>query len=250
MQRVCECSQNAASAIMGGRNMQKLIRAYIYSAGSLLLALAAALFLVNFLKTPLDFVPVRDLFFNLQLPALFWILGGILVIAALFCLFGRQATLQLTCVLWLSINLIVCRISLPFLGVKGGVKGYLGGMADAFGVSTSTMAALLAMAVWYLFIGSLIAMALVWASERMKRANPGIKTVCAQCGGHIEFPLQNLGQKIFCPHCGETITLQAPGNLKMSCVLCGGHIEFPAYALGQQIPCPHCTKTITLLKLV
>jgi hypothetical protein len=247
-QHCCECSQNTASAIMGGRNMQKLIRAYICSAGALLLALATALFLVNFQETPLDFVPARDLVFNLQLPTLFWILGGILGITALFCLFGDQTTLQLIHVLWLSISLMVYRLSLLFLGVNGGVKGWLGEMADAFGVSTSTMGALLAMAVWYLFIGSSITITFVWASERMKRANPSMKMVCAQCGGHIEFFLRNLGQQIPCPHCQKTITLRKPDFLKTTCFFCKEHIEFPAHAIGQKIRCPHCKMDITLLE--
>jgi predicted RNA-binding Zn-ribbon protein involved in translation (DUF1610 family) len=101
----------------------------------------------------------------------------------------------------------------------------------------------------YLLIGGFLLLLWSWLQKftaKMEKAL--LKTTCAHCGGHIAFLPQSLGQKIPCPHCGESITLEVPGNLKMSCVLCGGHIEFPGHALGQKIPCPHCTKTITLLK--
>jgi uncharacterized paraquat-inducible protein A len=75
------------------------------------------------------------------------------------------------------------------------------------------------------------------------------KAFCPACGGHVKFPIQNLGQQIACPHCKAVMTLQSPGELmKMTCVLCGGHVEFPVHAAGQKILCPHCAKSITLLK--
>lgn len=226
--------------------MEKLIRAYIYSAGALLLAMATAFFLARIRETPLDFVPVSDPVFNLPLPTLFGILGAVLLLTSLLCLFGGQATLQLTHALWLSLNLMVYGLSLAHMGVIGGVKGYLGEVADVFGVSTRTMATLLAIAVWYLFLGSSIALIMVWAAERMRRANPRIKMACAQCGGHIEFFLRNCGQEIPCPHCQTAITLRKPDLLAMSCFFCQGHIKFPTHALGQRISCPHCRMDITL----
>jgi len=229
--------------------MEKLIRAYIYSAGSLLLALATVLMLANFQRQPTDFIPVRDMVLNLQLPALFWILGGMVLLAALLCLFGRQTNLQLGIVLWLATNLIVYRIGLHYMGAKGGVQGYLGEMSDVFGLSTGTMSGLLIAAVWYLVIGSLIAMTLAWAAEKIgsNRAKLSIKMACAQCGGHIEFFLRNLGQKISCPHCQNRITLCKPEeSLKMACFFCHEHIAFPVHAIGEKIPCPHCNMDITL----
>src|ERR1700679_4370940 len=119
--------------------MEKLIRAYIYSAGSLLLALATGFILANFQKQLADFVPAREMVLNLQLPALFWIMGVMFLITAFFCLFGRKSNLQATIVLWLAMNLIVYRIGLHYMGAKGGMNGYLGEMADVFGFSTGTM---------------------------------------------------------------------------------------------------------------
>jgi hypothetical protein len=39
------------------------------------------------------------------------------------------------------------------------------------------------------------------------------KIGCALCGDHIEFPVDNAGEMICCPHCGGKITLQVP-NVK------------------------------------
>jgi hypothetical protein len=186
---------------------------------------------------------------NLQLPVLFWTVGGMLLMTALFCLFGRQTNLQLTIVLWLATNLIVYRIGLHYMGAKGGVQGYLGEMGDAFGASTSVMSWLLAVSVGYLFVGSSLVMILAWTSEKVEinRAKSSLKIACAHCGGHIEFFLRNLGQRIPCPHCQATITLSKPEkSIKMACFFCKGRIEFPSYAVGQKIPCPHCKIDITL----
>ena len=69
---------------------------------------------------------------------------------------------------------------------------------------------------------------------------------CPGCGIHIRFALQNLGQRIPCPHCRKMITLREPDLLKMVCLYCKQHVEFPPHAIGQRIPCPHCKKEITL----
>jgi hypothetical protein len=227
--------------------MQKVISAYIYSAGSLLLALATALVLANLHKQPLDFVPAHELLFDLRLPVLFWIVAGILTIVALQCLFGRQTGLQLTLLLWMASNLVVYRLGLHYMGAKGGVRGYLGELADVFGCSTVTMTGLLTLAVGYLLLGSLLSMLMERAWEIDKRTNPSMKMICAQCGGHIQFSLRNLGQIIPCPHCEDNITLRHPDEtLKIPCYFCHEHIEFPAHALGRKIKCPHCGKEIPL----
>jgi len=46
-----------------------------------------------------------------------------------------------------------------------------------------------------------------------------IKGACRQCGGHLEFPADAVGQTITCPHCGNTTVLIAPnlpGNPRIS----------------------------------
>lgn len=47
------------------------------------------------------------------------------------------------------------------------------------------------------------------------------KCACQHCGGHIEFPVQGLGHKIACPHCGERTLLSraAPVEIGGGCVV-------------------------------
>lgn len=229
--------------------MEKFIRIHLYSVGAWLLALTTVLVLANLQGQPSDYVPVRDPFFGLRLPVLYWIAGGISLVAAVYCLFGRQTGLQLGLVLWLAANMLVASLGLRFMDAKGGLRGYLGEMSDVFGMSTGAMSWLLTISMGYLFIGSLIAVAIPLVSRRIaiRRSKIRPKMACAWCGGHLEFALANLGQKISCPQCARSITLRRPDeNLKIACFFCGGHIEFPPHAIGEKMPCPHCKMDITL----
>ena len=76
--------------------------------------------------------------------------------------------------------------------------------------------------------------AVLVVAETSKATDKSLKMSCSSCGGHIKFAVQNLGQRIACPHCQTAITLRQPENLKMSCFFCKGHIEFPSHALGQK----------------
>lgn len=229
--------------------MQKLIQLYNRSAGVLLLALATALFVVN-LTRPHDFVSVRDPLANLPETLCFWILGVIALRIAHNCLFGERTWLQLMQALWFSMNLVIYRVGMHFVGATVGIKGYVGEMAEAFGVSGGTMASLLTISLCYLFFGGLAITPLVWALDSTEAVSPALKMCCPTCGGHIKFAAQNIGVQIHCPHCQAAIVLRQPDEkLKMTCVLCGEHIEFPAHSLGQKISCPQCAKTITLLNL-
>jgi len=161
----------------------------------------------------------------------------------LACIFMRQSRLKLAIVLWFATYLIIYWLGLQWQGIHN-TCGYTGTLAQTFNLSNGVANSLLNFLFLYLFIVS--ATLLIWDFLAKPEEVP-FKATCAHCGRHIAFSPQNLGRRIPCPHCRETITLQVQGNLKMSCVLCGGHIEFPVYALGEKIPCPHCAKSITLL---
>ena len=42
------------------------------------------------------------------------------------------------------------------------------------------------------------------------------KCACAQCGGHIEFPVEAVGQSVACPHCGTLTALAVAAPAKKS----------------------------------
>jgi DNA-directed RNA polymerase subunit RPC12/RpoP len=224
-----------------------LIRIFIYSAGALLLAAASAAFMTNWASV--GFGTSHDPIFMITVRRLFWIFGGIGSAVALVCLFGRQISIQLILILWLSINLVIYR-----LGLHGDFRGYLDNLSHVFGIFPNTAYELLKMMVLYMLMGSSISLLLPWAWIRIQKfpviTNEHIKNSCPSCGGRIEFPVHEIGRKTACPHCQMVITLRKSENLKMSCFFCKEHIGFPSHALGQKIRCPHCNMHITLKEQV
>jgi len=223
----------------------EMIRFFTNSAGFLLLASGVAMFISDGAST--GFVPPRDPILGISMTTVFWIVGAVESAVGLFCLFGKQTWLKTGLTLWLALNFLAYQLGLFWTVGPRSFNGYWGSLADAFHITPGTASWALTVVFSYLLIGS--SALLVWSRLQkfpVQAEETFFKTACASCGGHIKFSGQNVGQKIACPHCRSTITLQA-GDLKMSCVLCGGHIEYPAHALGQKIPCPHCRATITLL---
>ncbi|HTB84245.1 MAG TPA: hypothetical protein VK742_11370 [Candidatus Sulfotelmatobacter sp.] len=222
--------------------MQKVVSIFTNSAGALLLALASALFLINW-TSPVDVVLPHDPIFQMPLSELFWIIGGITAVAGLICFFNERATISALMVLWLGFCFLVIRVGLWVAGCHG-LAGYLGGFTYNFGVTANTTGVMADFVFIYLFIGGCI---MLWLGRRLPAPVEFQKMSCPACGGHVKFPLRNLGQKIDCPHCRATVALRNPEErLKSSCFFCQGHIEFPAHSIGTKMPCPHCKKDITL----
>jgi len=200
----------------------KSIRYFHYSAGALLLAVAAASFFSSRVGATIILPP--DPVFTISIRNLFWILSGICLAVGVFTLAGKPRFMRVMVIAGLATVLLIYRLGCLWHGVHG-LGGYLGSFSDAFGVSAATAGIMAEVTLVYLVLGSYFALAFLWWQNR-----------------------RDAGQQIPGPNCQAAISLPASGNLKMSCVLCGGHIEFPAHAIGQQIQCPHCAKTITLSK--
>lgn len=226
-----------------------LPRLFIYSAGVLLLAAVLGMFFS--IEAGRGLIHPHEPLSGINLPVFFSIVGGLELAVALICLFGQNALLQTSLVLWLAINLGVYQGGLWWLGISGGFKGYLGGVSGAFGISVGIADLILKILVLYLLTGSLFSLLWSWAkkppAEPQDNVDGDLKTVCPSCGGHIRFASQNLGQKIPCPHCQKETILRKSGLLKMSCYFCKEHIEFPSHAIGHKMRCPHCKNDITLL---
>jgi predicted RNA-binding Zn-ribbon protein involved in translation (DUF1610 family) len=221
--------------------MQKAISIFTLSAGALLLALASALFLINW-TGPADLVQPRDPLFFMPLDELFWIIGGIAMVLALLCFFSERPTLPIMLLAWFAFNFWIYRLGLLAEGCRS-LTGFLGGFPRALGISSQAATVMGDLFFASLLIGSCTAL---WLSRRLPQPVEYQKMSCPACGIHIRFDDRNLGQKIPCPQCQKTMTLRKPENLKMSCFFCQEHIEFPAHALGQKIKCPHCNNDVTL----
>lgn len=107
-----------------------------------MLFVATALFLVN-LTSPADLSPINDPVFHAPVSRWFWIVGGLALAVASVCLFARNGRLQTTSVMLFALAFLGSRISVSVLGVSNGFKGYLGPLADAFGIQAGTADTLL-----------------------------------------------------------------------------------------------------------
>ena len=182
----------------------KAVRFFTNLAGALLLAVALAMFIANWASAGLT--QPHDPVLMISMRNLFWIVGAIALVVAMVCLFGEQVWLKTTLVLWLAMNLFAYQIGFLWKGSHAGFSVYLNSLAGAFGMTSRTAYLILGIVFLCLLVGSSASLLWLW------RDNTGgyLKNACARCGKHIEFPAQGIGQKIVCPHCGTTITLQRP----------------------------------------
>jgi hypothetical protein len=236
------------------------IQIFILCAGVILLAGALVRFLIAAgneqelaLPDPMLGIPLR------------WavlIVGALELTVAWFCLFGKHLGLRIGWLAWLATVYVVFGIALIWQHCPPQAT-CIGSLTDPLRLSHGVTGYFQEFLPFGLVLGSYAAIFTFWLSKESRTARKvaarqfaeerdavaGLqKMSCPSCGGHVKFPVQNIGQQIPCPHCQTAITLrQSDENLKMTCVLCGGHIEFPPHAIGQKIPCPHCAKNITLL---
>ncbi len=223
----------------------KYIQYFLQSVEALLLAAALAFLLGNI--AGIGHLHPHDPLLAIPIPVLFWIFGSMSLAIMWLYLLGQKASFKLMAILWFAVNLLVYQVG-SYL-YRGNLGPYLQDIAVAFAVPSSWVDALLQIMTAYLLLGSSISLFSLWYCQTphmLKALAKFQKMSCPACGGHIRFVIQNIGQKIPCPHCQKTITLRKQENLKMSCFFCEGHIEFPPHALGQKMSCPHCEKDITL----
>jgi uncharacterized CHY-type Zn-finger protein len=243
-------------------NLNKLTTFFTASAGAILLAMASALFVIN-VTGPTDLITPHDPIFGLPIKAIYWTFVGLALAVALDILFGTKPFRPMLLLAWLTTNFLIYRIGLISFGSHG-LTGFFGGFPYAFGMPARVANGLIQAIMGYLFIGSY---GTLWSLARQQNEDKAplpaelktlliqprneaiirtLKISCTVCGGHIEFPTNSFGEKIPCPHCHTSITLQKARNLKILCPACAGRIEFPEYAIGETIPCPHCKTAITL----
>jgi len=219
-----------------------LLPCFILSAGGILL-LTGTVKVLNFLANP-QAPDMTDPVFAMQFRHLVVLVGLAEMVVACLCLFTSKRTLSLGLLTWLVATLAAYRIGIWTMGWHH-PYAWVAGWINGLDISPRAADLIIGVTSAYLLIGSI---AMLWLERRMVQSAKFLKMSCPSCGVHIKFAIQNLGQKISCPHCQKETILRKPENLKMSCVLCGGHIEFPPHSIGQKIQCPHCAKSITLLK--
>ena len=133
---------------------EKAIKGFIHSAGVIFLFVATGLFLVNVTSQP-DLAPPNDPIFQIPVPVLFWIVGVVCLAMSAGCLFLKDTMLQVGLIVFLAIGYLGARLGLALLDISNGFTGYLGPLANAFGIQAGTADALLIVASFYLLSGCL-----------------------------------------------------------------------------------------------
>lgn len=145
--------------------MQKAISIFLSSAGTLLLVLATALFLIN-CTSPIGLVTPHEPIFSISIRDLFWVVGGIFFLLALICLFAERPTLSISLLTLVTITFWNYRIGLLVNGCHN-LKGFLGGFTFAFGISADIADMSFDMIFAFLLGGSCLAL---WAMRRLPRS--------------------------------------------------------------------------------
>lgn len=190
----------------------KLNSIFAVSAGVMLLALATAMFISNGVAA--GFVQPHDPLLLVSMRNVFWLLGLIELAVALVCLFGHELWLKLGLIFWISMTLVIYQFGLLWVSGPRSLGGYWGDLAYAFGVSPNAVCWILRAIFLYLLAGNVV----LAAGSRVEKvlakwrntANCYLKNSCGRCGGHIEFPVSGVGQRISCPHCAAALTLRRP----------------------------------------
>lgn len=178
------------------------------SAGALLWALAAAMFIS--IVAGDGWVTPRDPLFKVSMAAVFWAVGTADLVVGLVCLFSKQAWLKVTLILWLAINFLAYQLGLSWFVGPHSFGGYWGNLAAAFHVTPGTAYWTSVLVYVYLLSGSVVSLLWPLWHNLKKDAEGYFKMSCPNCGGHIEFPVHGIGLGIACPHCAAAITLQGP----------------------------------------
>jgi hypothetical protein len=236
----------------------KWMRAFILSAGGVLLAAALIRFLIVVGNAPVLAQPEPLLGMPLRYAVLF--VGIIELFIALICLFGKRTGVQISLLVWLSTNLSVFWIGLILQHCQP-QDTCIGRFGDPLRIYNGITRYVLDLIPFLLVLGGYAVGLSFWfsadarterliaAQQRAEERDAAVglqKMSCPSCGIHIKFATQNLGDTIRCPQCQNGITLRKPDILKMPCFFCEGHIEFPSHAIGEKMPCPHCKMGITL----
>jgi len=230
-------------------SIDRVTRGFLVVAGGVLLTGVAMLVVGNLSSAAVPSPP--DPVLRVPLRLVLWLAAGLMLAAALFTLWGGRTEWQLGVVLSLAAGYWIYRMAARRAGCEdAGV--YFAPVADVFGLSGGALLGLADVSFGAMFRGGVTV--LLWPGRRALEARrrreekEQVKTCCPVCGGHLQFAIQNAGQKISCPHCANIVTLAACEQIKISCYFCKGHIQFPVSAAGRKIPCPHCRKEITLMR--
>lgn len=135
------------------------LRLFLVSAGVLLLATACAKFLSAASNSGM--LKEVDPLFGVSFRTIFWTVGTLEAVLAVFCFFGSRAILNTSLVAWLATNFLFYRFALKSIDYRKPC-GCLGNLTDALHVSPETADVAMKMVLGYLLIGSYAGLLWLW----------------------------------------------------------------------------------------
>ena len=206
----------------------KQIKFFIHSAGSILLAAALIRFVIAVLQLPTGFL--ARAFARISCYAVLMV-GGIELVVAMICLFGRQTGTTIVVPARPAAHQLHGLSDWPVLGGTATVPaGRLHWQPDPNRSRSAWNNRIYHRGYSVLFVvGQLRGRNLALAARRQNEKNRcNIKNVLSFLWHPYQVRPPNPGEKIPCPQCQPGITLRKPDLLKMACFFCQEHIEFPA----------------------
>jgi len=140
-----------------------LIRLFIRSAGLLFLVTAVAKFVAAGGSALV--LHKRDPVLGIPFGTVFWIVGGIEVVVAFYCFFGKRPLLQSGVIAWLATNFVVYRLGLLWVGYHKPCS-CLGNLTDALHISPQTADTVMKIILACLLIGSYGTLFWIWKENR------------------------------------------------------------------------------------
>ena len=145
----------------------KLVRIFTISSGILFLATAIAKVVSSFGSARILQNPDPILMMSFQ--HVFWIVGAVELIVAIFCFFDIRCELQASLVAWLATSFLIYRLGLVWIGYHRPCS-CLGNLTDALHIPPQAADTAMKIILAYLLLGSYAT--LFWLWRQRKKAIP------------------------------------------------------------------------------
>jgi len=119
-----------------------------------------------------------DPLLGISFRTVFWIVGGIETIIALFCFFGKRRALQSGLIAWLCTNFVIYRLGLTWVGYHKPCS-CLGNLTDALHISPETADTAMKIVLGYLLISSYTSLFWLWKQNRKSESKPPAASIAS-----------------------------------------------------------------------
>lgn len=149
--------------------LKKTVLCFVYFTSLLLLVTALAKIISSTGKAPI--LKTTDPILMLPYRLVFLDVGGIELIVALICIFGKQLVLKLRLIAWLATMILMYRVGLWWIDWRRPCI-CLGNLTDALHISPQAAETIMKIIVGYLLVGSYIGLFWLWRQSKKSPPTP------------------------------------------------------------------------------